>query len=90
MAELGCVKTKDFEMDYCKFGHGDKMFVILPGLSVQSVMGAADAIEGSYNTKADEYTTYVFDRIKNQNAGVCYDAGHCHCHFDDRYWKHWC
>ncbi|WP_196808738.1 alpha/beta fold hydrolase [Butyrivibrio sp. AC2005] len=64
MAELGCVKTKDFEMDYCKFGHGDKIFVILPGLTVQSVMGAADAIEGSYNTKADEYTTYVFDRIK--------------------------
>ena len=34
------VKTDAFSMDYVRFGSGKRTFVILPGLSVQSVMGA--------------------------------------------------
>ena len=49
-------------MDFFRFGNGDKTLVILPGLSVQSVMGAADAIAGAYRPLADRYTIYVFDR----------------------------
>ena len=49
-------------MDYFRFGHGSEPMVILPGLSVQSVMGAADAIAESYRPLADAYTVYVFDR----------------------------
>ncbi|WP_408070580.1 alpha/beta fold hydrolase [Butyrivibrio sp. JL13D10] len=64
MAEVLCVKTNDFEMDYCKFGRGDRIFVVLPGLSVQSVMSSANAIEASYGEMNDVYTTYVFDRRK--------------------------
>ena len=37
------------------------------------------------NTKIFGYLEYVFDRIKNQNVGICYDAGHCHCHFNDKF-----
>lgn len=37
------------------------------------------------NTKIFGYLEYVFDRIKNENAGICYDAGHCHCHFNDKF-----
>ena len=37
------------------------------------------------NTKIFGYLEYVFDRIKNKNAGICYDAGHCHCHFNDKF-----
>lgn len=37
------------------------------------------------NTKIFGYIEYVLDRIKNKNAGVCYDAGHCHCHFNDKF-----
>lgn len=37
------------------------------------------------NTKIFGYLEYVFDRIKNKNVGICYDAGHCHCHFNDKF-----
>ena len=65
MAEQGTVKINGYEMDYCSFGSGDKTFVIIPGLSIQSVMGAKDAIEEAYSLMKDDFTTYVFDRRKS-------------------------
>ena len=56
------VKTAGFEMQYFRFGTGARPFVILPGLSVQSVMGAAEAVAGAYADFAEDYTVYVFDR----------------------------
>ena len=56
------VKTAEFEMQYFRFGTGARPFVILPGLSVQSVMGAAEAVAGAYADFAEDYTVYVFDR----------------------------
>ncbi len=56
------VRTETFSMEYFRFGRGDKTLVILPGLSVQSVMGAADAIAAAYRPIEDAYTVYVFDR----------------------------
>ena len=35
-------------MRFFRFGRGEKTLVILPGLSVQSVMGAAEAIAAAY------------------------------------------
>ncbi len=60
--QIETVKTADFEMKFFRFGSGVRPFVILPGLSVQSVMGAADAIAEAYGCFAGEYTVYVFDR----------------------------
>ena len=37
------------------------------------------------NTKIWGYLEYVLKHIKNENVGICYDAGHCHCHFDDKF-----
>lgn len=37
------------------------------------------------NTKIWGYLEYLFENIKNDNAGVCFDSGHCHCHFDDKF-----
>lgn len=37
------------------------------------------------NTKIFGYLEYVFEHIKNDNIGVCFDSGHCHCHFDDKF-----
>ena len=37
------------------------------------------------NTKIPGYLEFVFDHIKNENAGICYDSGHAHCHFDDKF-----
>ena len=59
------VKTERFTMDFFRFGAGKKTLVILPGLSVQSVMGAADAVAGAYHALTDRYTVYVFDRRKD-------------------------
>ncbi len=56
------VHTDTFAMDFFRFGHGDRPLVILPGLSVQSVMGAADAIAEAYRSLEDSFTIYVFDR----------------------------
>ncbi len=68
-AEVKTVLTENVEMDYVKFGTGKKTFVILPGLSIHSVMGLADAIATSYQSFAGQYTVYLFDRAKNLQEG---------------------
>ncbi len=55
-------------MDYFKFGEGDKAMVILPGLSVQSVMGSADAIAEAFSLFTKDFTLYVIDRRKELPA----------------------
>lgn len=58
------VETEDFSMEFFRFGEGGKTLVILPGLSVQSVMGSAAAVAEAYQMFTDEYTVYLFDRRK--------------------------
>ena len=60
------VRTDTFTMDFFRFGRGSRTLVILPGLSVQSVMPAADAVAAAYQTLQDEFTIYLFDRRANQ------------------------
>ena len=51
-------------MDYFCFGDESKeALVVLPGLSLKSVMGSADAIVSAYAPMAEEYHVYFFDRI---------------------------
>ena len=64
------VSTENVEMDYIVFGNGEKSFVILPGLSVHSVMGLADSIADAYKCFAEEYTVYLFDRPKALQEGT--------------------
>ena len=63
------IKPKDFQMDYFKFGSGKKQLVIIPGLSVQSVMLQADAVQEAYKELTDDFTIYVFDRRKEPPLG---------------------
>lgn len=56
------VKTDSFSMDYFRFGHGEKTAVILPGISVQSVMRLADLVADAYKKFAESHTVYVFER----------------------------
>ena len=58
------VATDDFTMDYFRFGHGDQALVILPGLSVESVMKFADTVAQAYASFEDRFTVYVLDRRK--------------------------
>ena len=56
--------TPHGEMHYFRFGNLEgKPYVILPGLSLKSVMGAADAVAGAYALLAEDYDMYLFDRI---------------------------
>lgn len=67
--ERKTVLLPDSEMDYIEFGNGNKAFVIIPGLSVHSVMGLADQIVTAYQDFAEEYKVYVFDRTKDLKEG---------------------
>lgn len=68
---LDTVKTDEFVMDYCRFGCGKGNIVIIPGLSVQSVMPSAQAIAQAYKILTDDYTLYVFDRRKDNPESYC-------------------
>ena len=59
------VETETFSMDYLRFGDGEKVFVILPGLSVQSVLTYAESIASMYKPFVEDYTVYLFDRRKD-------------------------
>ena len=56
------VRCEGFSMDFFRFGEGARPLVILPGLSVQSVMGSAEAVAQAYDALAQDYTIYLFDR----------------------------
>lgn len=75
MAEILTVRVpkaasdgSDIEMEYARFGSGSKTFVIIPGLSLRSVMASASSVETAYKIFKDEYTVYLFDRRKNMPA----------------------
>lgn len=59
---IDTVRTESFTMDYLRFGTGRKTLVILPGLSVQSVMKFSDAVAESYKLLTDDFTVYLFER----------------------------
>ena len=71
--EIKRVQMDGFSMDYFCFGTGNKTMVILPGLSVQSVMGSAEAIAQAYDIFKNEYTVYVFDRRNELYEGYSVD-----------------
>ena len=37
------------------------------------------------NTKKRGYLEYALGNIKDENVGICYDAGHCYFHFNDEF-----
>ena len=51
-------------MDFLRFGNGEDAFVILPGLSIKSVLGSASLIVRQYAAIAKDHTVYLFDRRK--------------------------
>ncbi len=64
MINISTVKTDDFSMDYFKFGNGPRNIVLLPGLSIQSVMGSADAVADAFAFAVNDFTVYTIDRRK--------------------------
>ena len=66
--QIETVKTDTFTMDYFKFGQGERTLVIIPGLSVQSVMISASTVANAYQPLTNDFTIYVFDRRKELPA----------------------
>lgn len=58
------------EMKYLRFGNenGEKL-VILPGLSLKSVLGSAAAIVSAYGILAEKYDIRLFDHIRVEPEG---------------------
>ena len=55
-------------MEYVRFGYGKEPFVILPGLSLQSVLLWKDKIAEAYQPFTKDFTVYVFDRRRDLPA----------------------
>ena len=49
-------------MNYLKFGTGDKTLVMLPGLSVKSVLLMGDVVKNAFRAYDKDYTIYLIDR----------------------------
>lgn len=68
-AVVDSVKTGTREMEYAVFGEGKKYFVMLPGVSLHSVILSADSIAAAYEAFGEEYTVYVFERVTDIPEG---------------------
>ena len=60
------IQTAGFTMDYFRFGNPEgKPAVILPGISILSVMNYADAVVSAYAELAEDHDVYLLDRRKD-------------------------
>ena len=59
------IKTNELHLQYIKFGTGDKALVILPGLSLKSVLPYEASITEAYSVFTKEYIVYLLDRRLN-------------------------
>lgn len=57
------------EMEYACVGTGPKPLIVIPGLSIKSVMKSAASLEGPYKIFKEKYTLYFFDRKKDAKLG---------------------
>ena len=61
----------DQGVDYVTFGRGDKVLVIITGLSLQGLSDMSDlAIYSLFYRYAKEYTVYIFDRKDHIEEGI--------------------
>ena len=50
-------------INYFKFGTGKKIFVMIPGLNVNSVLNYSEIVKNDYDMFSKDYTVYLFDRV---------------------------
>ena len=63
-AKDGIVKIGDRDMEYVRFGCGEKILVMLPGLgdALRTMKGTALPVALMYRIFAKDFTVYVFSR----------------------------
>ena len=71
-AKNGRLKTKDFEMDYIRFGKGKRILVMIPGVGdgLKTARGMALPFAILYRSLARDYTVYVFSRRVKLEPGM--------------------
>ena len=57
------------EMNYLKFGEGDRTMVILPGLSLTPICNDPKPVISAYDVFDKDFTVYLFDRRSDVTEG---------------------
>lgn len=57
------LKVNNKEYKYLKAGNGPKNFILIPGVSITSVLESASLIEKRFSSYLDDFTLYLFERI---------------------------
>ena len=58
------VQISSGEFPYIRFGTGKKKLVMIAGMSMTGLAGLGAAVSEMYRDYAEEYTVYVFDRLR--------------------------
>lgn len=64
------INRNGVKTDYAVFGSGEKVLVIIPGLSIKPVTANVKEIAKAYEIFAKKYTVYLFDRSRPVNKSV--------------------
>ena len=64
------LSLRDAELDYIKFGKGEKPLVMIQGLNTRGIKGMAIPLALMYRIFQKEYTVYLFDRSPDVKDGV--------------------
>lgn len=57
------LKVNNKEYRYLKAGNGPRNFILIPGVSITSVLASASLIEKRFGSYSDDFTVYLFERI---------------------------
>lgn len=66
--QIETVIANEVEMQYFRFGNGNRKMIMIPGFSVRSIMPAKDLIASGYEMFVKNYEVYVFDIRRNLPA----------------------
>lgn len=56
------VNINGVNMNYCVFGNGQRVLVIIPGISIKPVTPREKAIAEAFKSYTEDYTVYLFDQ----------------------------
>lgn len=59
------IKVNNSEMEYITFGKWKKVFVIIPWLSIKSILLNEESIISGFSKISSNFTIFLFDRIKD-------------------------
>ena len=68
--KISSVKTSKCEVRYAKCCSGSESLIMLPGVSVTSVLNSAAAVEAAYESFNDIYTIYLFEYPREYPEGA--------------------